>query len=661
MRYCRLLFNRPLDGSYSYLLSDELLEKAGNPPSLVGYRVMAPLGRQDLTGYVIDDSPDKPNDLPEGVRIREIRRIVDDGPVFLERQISMARWMAKVYFCSLGEALAIMIPAGRKDREIPGLLSEDDGFLASEVRLSDEQSSAVEKVSSSLEGRFYLYGITGSGKTEVFLQAAERTLAEGRSIIYLVPEISLTHQVVDLIRRRFSESAAVLHSSLTPSQRIAEWRRILSGKARFVIGARSAIFAPLENLGLIILDEEHESSYKSGSTPRYHARQLAMYRAANEGARLLMGSATPSVEAWHFMQEGKLERLNLTRRLSGGAMPSMELVNIRGSEASLSERLRNEIRASLDARRQVILFLNRRGFGYFYHCRSCGQDFSCARCSVSLTYHKSKGRLVCHHCGYSIPAPEACPECGSLDLGYSGFGTEKVEEDVRRAFPNSTVLRLDTDSTQKKGVLQKGIEDFRNGKIDILLGTQMVAKGLNFPGVNLVGIIMADSSLHLPDFRSYEKTFALITQVAGRAGRYHRDGKVIVQTLNPAHHIIRQSAALDMDGFYARELESRRQLNFPPFSRMLRLLVRGKDARAVWEVAGALASAVNRVLQDAQGEVLGPAESPLAIVNKNYRVHMLILTPRMAALQSLLPRVLRGIKSPRGIHLEIDTDPQSLL
>jgi primosomal protein N' (replication factor Y) len=321
------------------------------------------------------------------------------------------------------------------------------------------------------------------------------------------------------------------------------------------------------------------------------------------------------------------------------------------------------MRQSLDVQRQVILFLNRRGFGYFYHCRSCGSDFTCTRCSVSLTYHRHNNMLVCHHCGYLQPAPRVCPECGSLDLGFSGFGTEKVEEDVRQTFPSARIARLDTDSTRKKGVLAETIDDFRNGNIDILLGTQMVAKGLNFPGVNLVGIIMADSSLHLPDFRSYEKTFALITQVAGRAGRYSRDGRVILQTLNSSHHIIRQAAASDIEGFYRQEIRTRRELKFPPFSRIIRLLVRGRQEEQVFAAATALRQEIERFLSDtsSRAEILGPAESPISMLNHNYRVHMLILSSRISELQAGLPRVLENMKFPSSLYVEVDVDPQSLL
>ena len=375
-----------------------------------------------------------------------------------------------------------------------------------------------------------------------------------------------------------------------------------------------------------------------------------------------MGSATPSVEAWYHTKQGTFRGFRLTQRFSGGALPVPEIVNIRSAEKSLSDRLIAEMRSTLNRGEQVLLFLNRRGFGYFYHCRSCGATFNCSRCSVSLTYHKATGRLLCHHCGYQTASPDVCPECGSLDLGFSGFGTEKVEEDLQACFPSFRTARLDADSAKKKGAVEDCIRDFYQRDIDILLGTQMVAKGLNFPGVALVGIILADSSLHLPDFRSFEKTFSLITQVAGRAGRYSPNGRVILQTFNPGHHIIRQAARHDLEGFYARELAQRRELNFPPFSRILRILVRGRDEHRVWKAAEQIAGELRNLPSSAaKTEILGPAECPIAILNNNYRVHIMLLTKRIGHLQRSVPEILRTITLPAGLYVEIDVDPQSML
>jgi primosomal protein N' (replication factor Y) len=509
---------------------------------------------------------------------------------------------------------------------------------------------------------YYLYGITGSGKTEVFLRAAEYMLKEGKSVIYLVPEIALTRQTAELIGRRFGSAAATLHSGMSPSARLAEWSRIRRGEAPIVVGPRSAVFAPAPNLGLVIIDEEHDGSYKSGNTPRYHARQTAIHRCATEGAKLVMGSATPSAEAWKLMAEGKIKRLDLSLRLAGGSLPEIKPVSREKSEGCLTRELKEEIRLTAQMGRQTILFLNRRGFAYFYHCPSCGYEQNCKRCSVSLTWHKSKNRALCHYCGYSEAPPEACPKCGSLEAGYRGFGTEMVEEEVRRTFPNLRVRRVDADVSGKKGTLEDAISLFKAGLIDVLLGTQMVAKGLNFPGVRLVGVVFADTGLHLPDFRAAERTFSLIVQVAGRAGRYFPDGKVIVQTLRMGDPVITRSCAVDVKGFFDAELVQRKALNFPPYTRLIRLCARCRDAvRADTAVKRLAAFAAPLIPPGA--DMLGPAECPIGIINGNSRRQLILRGSSIGALHGaarvLLERYEKGRDSQ--VYLEVDVDPVSLL
>jgi primosomal protein N' (replication factor Y) len=509
---------------------------------------------------------------------------------------------------------------------------------------------------------FYLYGITGSGKTEVFLRAAEYMLKAGKSVIYLVPEISLTHQTAELIAKRFGTAAATLHSGMSPSARLAEWARIRRGEIQIVIGPRSAVFAPVKNLGLIIIDEEHDGSYKSGNTPRYHARQTAIRRCSVEGAKLVMGSATPSAEAWKLMSEGTIKRLDLSLRLSGGAMPHIKPVSLEKTEGCLTEELKEEIRQTALMKRQTILFLNRRGFAHFYHCPSCGFEQTCRRCSVSLTWHKSKGRALCHYCGYSEPPPSACPRCGSLEAGYRGFGTEMIEEEVRRAFPELRIRRADADATGIKGQLEETLALFRAGRVDILLGTQMIAKGLNFPGVRLVGVILADTGLHLPDFRAAEKTFSLIVQVAGRAGRYFPDGKVIVQTLRMGDPVIARSCAVDVEGFFREELIQRKALQFPPYSRLIRISARSKDlARA--DAAMKRLAAIAAPLIPVGADILGPAECPISIINGNHRHHIILRGPSMGALHGAARVLLERYEKERDgrVYIEVDVDPVSLL
>jgi primosomal protein N' (replication factor Y) len=508
----------------------------------------------------------------------------------------------------------------------------------------------------------YLYGPTGTGKTEVFLQLAAATLAAGKGVIYLVPEIALTLQVIRSVAARFSGTVAVLHSGLTPSERLREWQRILTGKARVVVGARSAVFAPIADLGLIIIDEEHDGSYKSGSSPRYHARQVAMKRCTDAGVPCVMGSATPSVEAWHLMHTGAIAKHTLTRRLAGGDVPRIKVVDLAKEppeEGCISAPLRAEIDRALGEKRQAILFLNRRGFTHFFTCRTCGFSFTCKNCSVPLTYHKKEGRLKCHYCGWTARPPSTCPACNSLDVGYTGFGTEYIEQEVRAKFPAARVDRVDLDNVQHKGELAEKLDAFRRGDTDILLGTQMVAKGLNFPGLKVVGVVMADTGLALPDFRAQERTFALVTQVAGRAGRFFPDGIVVVQSYQPQRAAVRlacEGTPQSFAAFYGEELTERKAQRFPPFSRLVRLVFRSpskEKALAAAEDATKLLTAENTK----NVEIIGPVECALEKIAANYRIQLLLRAASPAPMQELC----RCLKQPTGVHIEIDVDPVSLL
>jgi len=673
--YLDIIFDLPLEQSYSYRCD----EKGEAVP---GKRVMVPFGKREILGYVVGGGEEAPAVAPE--KIKAVRRVVDKEPIFDEADIALANWMASYYLCGPGEALAAMIPSGRRAQGYPSFAG-DDGIDDAELKLSGEQRDALEELDSLADAAFagkktalqkpggvgekppgpnlaYLYGITGSGKTEVFLRLAERILQKGCHVIYLVPEISLTHQLAELMGRRFGTAAATLHSGMTGSERLSEWMRIRSGEVRIVAGPRSAVFAPLRNPGLIIIDEEHDGSYKSGNTPRYHARQIAMRRSSTEGALLLLGSATPSAEAWKLMQEGTMRRFSLSSRLSGGKPPDIIPVSLEKTSGCLTAELKEEIRRTILMGRQVILFLNRRGFAYFYHCRSCGFELTCKRCSVSLTYHKNKNRAICHYCGYETGPPLSCPQCGSLEAGFSGFGTEFIEEEVRNTFPELKISRADADTTGKKGSLQEILSNFKAGKIDLLLGTQMVAKGLNFPGVRLVGVVFADTGLHLPDFRAAERTFSLIVQVAGRAGRYFPDGKVIVQTLRPSDPAISRACALDIDGFYQTELAQRSILGFPPYSRLIRLIVRSRKEEKAERAVGRLATLARPLLKPGN-EVLGPAECPIGIQNGNYRRQILFRGSNLGVLHRAARTALKQYEGEKenAVYVETDVDPVHLL
>jgi primosomal protein N' (replication factor Y) (superfamily II helicase) len=658
--YFDLVFNIPSERAFSYL-GDEKGEAA------VGKRAMVPFGGRDCLGYITN----KKNSLPHGMaseKIKRIRRVVDKEPVFDERDLELAKWMAGYYFCGPGQALQAMIPSGKRATDFPSLAGDEE-INASPLALSEEQQRAldaiIKKESPSPQGAaplFYLFGITGSGKTEVFLRAAEAMLKEGKSVIYLVPEISLTHQTADVIWKRFGNAAATIHSGMSPAARLSEWMRIRAGQVKIVVGPRSAVFAPVLNLGLIIIDEEHDGSYKSGNTPRYHARQTAMRRCATEGARLLMGSATPSAEAWKLMRDGVIKRLDLSSRLSGGQIPQIIPVSLEKTDGCLTRELKDEIRVTAQMKKQTILFLNRRGFAYYYHCRSCGYELTCKHCSVSLTWYKSRNKAVCHYCGYSVTPPSVCPQCGSVEAGFSGFGTEMIEEEVRRTFPDLRIMRIDADTTEKKGSLKKALDLFKTGEIDILLGTQMVAKGLNFPGVRLVGVVLADMGLQLPDFRAAERTFALVVQVAGRSGRYFSDGKVVVQTLRPRDPAIVKSCALDVEGFFETELNQRQALSFPPYTRLIRFTLRSRYEKKNLAAAATLASIAMPLLPPG-ADALGPAECPLGIISNQYRRHLILRGKNMATLHAAAGTIIAQYEKQKDskVYLEIDVDPVSLL
>ncbi len=647
IRYLQVVFNTPVNSSFTYSICTE--------ESVSGFRVIAPFGRRLLTGFVISEN----NERPEGnFKIKPVKRVIDKKQLFSDADTDLARWISSMYFCSLGEALSSMLPGGRRDSRTPAFDTEDP-VSAVPRNLSLEQEAAVKAITAKGNNLLYLYGITGSGKTEVFLQAAEKVIAAGKGVIYLVPEISLTHQLTSQVRSRFNDKVAILHSALTPSQRLVEWHKVRDGEAVLVIGARSAVFAPVVNLGLIIIDEEHEGSYKSGRVPRYHARQVAMKRAGMCDASLVMGSATPSLEAYYLMEEGRILRLDLTERLSGGAVPENIVVDMKGTQGALSMELIREIKATHEQGKQTILFLNRRGFSYFFHCRSCGWDMKCRHCSVSMTYHKNRNKMVCHYCGSETTPVSVCPECSSLDVGYSGFGTELVEGEIRKIFPTLRIARIDSDTVKKKGSLGKTLKEFRDQNLDILLGTQMVAKGLNFPGVRLVGIILADSGLHLPDFRAGERTFSLIMQVAGRAGRYSKDGLVLIQTYDPENPAIKMAAEYRQEEYCKYELEKREALGFPPYSRLFRLVFRGRSEENVINYAERVFSSLEEWKVDRM-EILGPAECPVKKISGNYRYQILLRTTDFNTVHEAVEHLNR-VASSSNVYLEIDVDPVSLL
>ena len=566
--------------------------------------------------------------------------------------------------------------------EIAPQISERDPYANEEIiptrplKLNSEQSVALGEVNKNPGEFFLLHGVTGSGKTEVYLQAIAHVLEQGKGAIVLVPEISLTPQTVERFKARFSTGSsktlvAVLHSHLSAGERHDEWHKIRQGRARIVIGARSAIFAPVEPLGLIIVDEEHEPSYKQEEAPRYHARDVAVVRGQRESATVVLGSATPSMESYHNAKRGRYRLLELPNRADDKQMPLVRVQDMRTEKSKgdkgppiFSQRLKEAIRDRLEQGEQTILFLNRRGFATSMQCPECGFVAECPDCSLSLTYHRREQLLRCHVCGYNASAPKYCPQekCGSPKIRFHGLGTEKVEDVLRKLFPNANVTRMDSDALKRKDDYHRILGDFRRGKIDILVGTQMIAKGLHFPRVTLVGIVYADTGLHLADFRAGERTFQLLTQVAGRAGRGEVEGEVVVQTFSPVHPAIQFARRHDYEGYFDAEMEFREQLYYPPFTRAAMLTLRGRSEQKVSFSADYLKKQIEPIVETITDlRVSGPAPAPLLRAETFYRYQLMLRTRRMSELSRCLAAVASGLNLPDEVTLTIDIDPVNLL
>ena len=631
------------------------LPQHGEPPKLTK--------RQEDLWTIVEEWRELP--LQELVRLAgttsaTIRKLEDKGLVSIAPQISERDPYAK-------EHILPTQPLELNAQQATALESIVDSMERLAKRDDDEAKPVGDNV-------FLLHGVTGSGKTEVYLQAIAHALGQGKGAIVLVPEISLTPQTVERFKARFSQGpqqtlVAVLHSHLSAGERHDEWHKIRQGRARIVIGARSAVFAPVEPLGLVIVDEEHEHSYKQEEAPRYNARDLAVVRGQQEGAAVVLGSATPCMESYHNVQRKKYGLLSLTERVDNIQMPIVRVIDMRSAARKekgvgiFSPQLREAILQRLEKNEQVMLFLNRRGWSSSLQCPECGFVAECPNCSVSLTYHRAAQQLMCHICGHIETAPKKCPEtkCGNVAIRFSGLGTEKVEAALEKGFPSARVKRMDSDTLKRKEDYRRILGDFRTGKIDILVGTQMIAKGLHFPNVTLVGIIHADLSLHIPDFRAGERTFQLLTQVAGRAGRGDVEGEVYVQSFTPFHPAIQYARRHDYVGFYEQEIEFRQQLNYPPVGRVALLTLRGRSEDRVKFVADHLRREMDTVAKDL-GEVVvaGPAPAPLLRAENFYRYQIMLRTSRMPQLSRKLSALRETFQIPEDLRLVIDIDPMSL-
>ena len=723
--------------TFTYRLSPEQSVQAA-----VGARLVVPLGRNLVTGYVVSLHDQLPAELGE-VDVKDAHTLVDAEPVCNPEILQLARWVADYYACPLGEVIRAALPPGMTPKSRSGSkfvkpklrrfvrltsngaeqkltdnqrrvlatlqnsnpmplqallttadvsastitslekkslveiyedairrdpLAETFGIADAEHTLTVAQSSVLRQIEQQMNSgaysAFLLHGVTGSGKTEIYMRAMSKALSLGRSAMMLVPEIALTPVFSRRLRARFGDQVAIFHSSLQKGERFDEWTRVRNGDARVVIGTRSAVFAPVKNLGLIVVDEEHESSYRQQESPYYNARDVAIVRAQKESATVVLGSATPSLESFHNARKGKYHFVALPERIGARPMAEAKIIDMRnvfvrhGKPRVFSDELLEAIRETRERGEQSIILLNRRGYSSFILCRSCGETVQCPNCDVTLTYHRSERVIVCHYCNHREAVPRVCPSCGKKYIYYVGAGTEQLEEMLRLLFPALRVARIDRDTTARRKVFEQTLIDFSAGRIDTLVGTQMLAKGHDFPNVTLVGVVSVDAGLALPDFRSAERTFQLITQVAGRAGRGDRPGRVLIQTYHPYHYALRHACAQDYEAFYEEELRYRQNHSYPPFVALASLLVHGPDLGKVRNDSLELRKQLDLVNQERKCRVLGPAPAPLSRLKGEHRFQLLIKSRSRKDLRQVADAAMRAVADSgvnlRSINLEID-------
>lgn len=709
------LSSQNIDKIFDYIVPNDLESSIK-----VGIRVLVPFGRQTLEGFVLEIKDNSDRDLKEIYSILDRDIVLNDELLLLGKQIqkSTLSTLISAYQVMLPKALKAKagVLVSKKYQTFYELT--DKSYLASSTAqekilklFSDKKtisrkellaisssalSTLIEKkvlseikkedyrikyevnkdkkkvltpsqqkvVNSVLENQrnvpFLLFGVTGSGKTEVYMQIIEEVLKRGETAIMLVPEISLTPQMVEQFSNRFGNQIAALHSALSEGEKYDEWRRIARGEASIVIGARSAIFAPLKNIGIIIMDEEHSDSYKQGDkSPRYHARDIAIWRAKHHSCPVLLGSATPSLESMARAEKGVYQLLVLKERVNGKSLPNVEIIDMnkeaKNGTSHITNRLLSELSSCIDREEQAILFLNRRGFSTFVTCKNCSETIKCPNCDITLTYHKSNRMLRCHYCGYATPLPKVCPHCKEEALSDLGVGTEKIEEELHGLLPNARVLRMDVDTTSRKGAHKKMIDAFRNHEYDILLGTQIVAKGLDFSDVTLVGVINADTSLNIPDFRSSENTYSLLSQVAGRSGRSQKTGKVYIQTFNPDHYAISFVKEHDYLGFYREEMKIRRRLGYPPFYFLCYLKISGKEADYLFQESLKIKRSLERNLHHTT--ILGPTTLAVFKVNNIYRYGIILKYKKEEVLYDILLKIQNHYKNNHKLRVDIDFNP----
>jgi primosomal protein N' (replication factor Y) (superfamily II helicase) len=665
--YVDLLLPLPLSGSFTYAVNEE--QAAMVKP---GIRVSVQFGKRNTyTALVLKVHEQEPLEH----EVKGILDVIDQEPVVLESQIRLWEWISEYYMCAPGEVFKAALPARLKLGSNPRKKISEDQPLSKLSELNASQLQAFNGIKSAFTDSdvVLLHGITSSGKTEIYIHLIQEMMEQGKQVLYLLPEIALTTQIISRLKAVFGSFISVYHSRSTDSERARTWNRLLNSgignenKIQIVLGVRSSVFLPYRNPGLIIIDEEHENTYKQyDPAPRYHARDTALMMARQNSAKVLLGTATPSVETYYNCLSGKYKLVNLNERYLNLELPEITVVNTRElhrrkqMQSHFSPILLDSIDKALKNGEQVILFQNRRGFSLFLECEQCGEVPRCRHCDVSLTYHKKSNKLKCHYCGYSIPAPSTCPACGHGSLLMKGFGTEKIEEEIALFFPSARVERLDLDAARRRKSYEQLIARFEMKESDILVGTQMVSKGLDFDNVKLVGIMNADTMLNYPDFRAYERSFQLMSQVSGRAGRKNSRGSVIIQTSDHKHPVIRQVVQNDYVALYNDQLEERRKFRYPPFCRLVEVILKHRDRETLDKAAGFLASLYRRSIEE---RIMGP-EYPLVSRVRNLHIKsMLVKIEKGKALAAVKQKILAGIgemlANPefRSVQYTLDVDP----
>lgn len=656
-------------GSFHYTAQPDVLGSLS-----VGSLIEVPFQQRTTHGFVLG-FPEKP--AVEITKLKAIGRLLAPYPVFDETMLRFLRWVSEYYFHPLGEVLAAAIPRASwnvtkktKATDISNHLIEGLAFPSEKPELNSDQRSAVEKILDPADPRpVLLHGITGSGKTEVYMGVMKKILDEGKSAIVLVPEIALTPLLLGRFSSRFPGQTAVLHSDLSPKERYGQWELVRQGAARVVIGARSAIFAPVKNLGLIVIDEEHEGSFKQEDSLRYHARDIAIVRGQMEHAKVVLGSATPSVESYTNARSGKFLKLELPKRIHDRKLPSTLFVDLKEKENLycretpwLGRLLIAKVDRVLKSKQQVLLYLNRLGYAHFLFCEDCGHTYRCRNCDVALTYYSTPPLLKCHYCGVIKYPPQECENCSGTSLVPIGFGTEQVERVFQKIFPQARIRRMDRSVIKNRKDLESLLRQIAEREVDIVIGTQMIAKGHDFPGIALVGILMADASLNLPDFRAFERTFQAITQVSGRAGRAEDRGEVVIQTLNPLHPVIVAAAENRSAEFYQMELEARRRMGYPPFIRMAVIRFQHRNPVTVEKWALEAAAALKPKVVEVGGSLLGPAEAPLSKLKKLHRWQCVVKCASVRNMKIILKFAEEYHQEKRpSVPMAIDVDPISLM